>query len=335
LLKEFDHLPGGFLDARPEELKACLGGPALIHLPGRHERPLFVSVLLHGNEAVGLHTLQRLLEKYTGRELPRAVSLFVGNVEAAGVGLRRLAGQPDYNRVWPGTAEPDSPERRMMARIVEIMRQRRPFASVDLHNNTGINPHYACINVIDNRFMQLASLFSRTVVYFIRPLGVQSMAFAGLCPAVTVECGKTGQSAGVEHASEFIDACLHLSELPDRPPPAHEITLYHTVAIIKVASAYSFSFNDPEADVGFVGNLDHMNFRELAKGTRFGRLNNRLDEMPLQAWDEAGVDVANRYFAVEDDWIETRLPVMPSMLTLDERVIRQDCLGYLMERYPL
>jgi len=27
--------------------------------------------------------------------------------------------------------------------------------------------------------------------------------------------------------------------------------------------------------------------------------------------------------------------LMPSMFTLDERVIRQDCLGYLMERYPL
>jgi hypothetical protein len=26
---------------------------------------------------------------------------------------------------------------------------------------------------------------------------------------------------------------------------------------------------------------------------------------------------------------------MPSMFTLDERIIRQDCLGYLMERYPL
>jgi hypothetical protein len=25
-------------------------------------------------------------------------------------------------------------------------------------------------------------------------------------------------------------------------------------------------------------------------------------------------------------------PFMPSMFTLDERVIRQDCLGYLMER---
>ncbi len=335
MLKEYAHVPGGLLEAEPASLKECLGGPALIHLPGRREEPLFVSILLHGNETVGLHALQHLLLKYRERELPRALSLFVGNVEAAGVGLRRLAGQPDYNRVWPGTVAADSPERRMMNRIVDIMRERRPFASIDLHNNTGINPHYACINVIDNRFMQLAALFSRTVVYFIRPLGVQSMAFAPLCPAVTVECGKTGQTAGVEHAGEFVEACLHLSELADKPPAAHELDLYHTVAIIKVAGAYSFSFTDPGADIGFVGDLDHMNFRELAEGTRIGWVNEALERMPLEAWDEAGSDVADRHFTIEDNWIQTRRSVMPSMLTLDERVIRQDCLGYLMERYPL
>lgn len=336
MLKEYDYLPDGFLEADPAGLKACLGGPSLIHLEGRRPEPVFVSILLHGNESVGLHAIQHLLAKYRERErLPRALDLFVGNVDAAGVGLRRLAGQPDYNRVWPGSIEPDSPERRMMQRVVDIMRARRPFASIDLHNNTGINPHYACINVVDNRFMQLASLFSRTVVYFIRPLGVQSMAFASLCPSVTVECGKTGQTAGVEHAAEFVEACLHLSELPDRPLPAHELELYHTVAIVKVAGAYSFSFTDPGADIGFVANLDHLNFRELAQGTCIGRLNNPLDGMPLEAWDEGGSDVAQRYFAVEDNCIRTRRSVMPSMLTLDERVIRQDCLGYLMERYPL
>jgi len=30
-----------------------------------------------------------------------------------------------------------------------------------------------------------------------------------------------------------------------------------------------------------------------------------------------------------------RTPIMPSMLTVNERAIRQDCLCYLMERYPV
>jgi hypothetical protein len=54
----------------------------------------------------------------------------------------------------------------------------------------------------------------------------------------------------------------------------------------------------------------------------------------LEAWDEAGKDVAESYFERENGLLFTRLPVMPSMLTLNEEVIRQDCLCYLMERLP-
>jgi hypothetical protein len=54
----------------------------------------------------------------------------------------------------------------------------------------------------------------------------------------------------------------------------------------------------------------------------------------LEAWDEAGVDVAEHFFIRDNDNLKTRLPVMPSMLTLNAEVIRQDCLCYLMERLP-
>ena len=80
----------------------------------------------------------------------------------------------------------------MMREVVEQMRARGVFASVDIHNNTGINPHYGCVNRLEAPFLHLAALFSRIVVYFKRPLGVQSAAFAQLCPSVTVECGKPG-----------------------------------------------------------------------------------------------------------------------------------------------
>ena len=334
LLRQFDKLPDGLLSAAPGELADLLGGPSLIHMPGRREQPLFVSVLLHGNETTGFYALQALLKRYQEKESPRALSVFVGNVEAARDGLRRLAGQPDYNRVWPGSEYDDSPEKRMMAEIVAIMRERRPFASIDVHNNTGINPHYACINRIDHRFMHLGSLFSRTLVYFIRPSGVQSMAFAELCPSLTVECGKVGQSVGEEHALQFIDACLHLSEIPDHPVAPHDVDLFHTVAIVRVPRAYSFGFGDKPVDICFIDDLDHLNFRELPPGTTLAHVD-AIEGLPLEASDEQGREVAERFFRVEGNMLRTTRTMMPSMLTLDERVIRQDCLGYLMERYPL
>ncbi len=334
MLHKLETLPAEFIDAQPEQLADLLGGPTLVHLRGRREHPLFVSVLLHGNETTGLLAVQALLQRYYDRELPRSLSLFIGNVDAARDGLRRLAGQPDYNRVWPGTECQDTPEKRMMTEVFDIMRERRPFASVDVHNNTGINPHYACINRIDHRYVQLASLFSRTLVYFTRPKGVQSLAFSEICPAVTVECGKVGQVAGEQHALEFLDACLHLNELPDQPVADQDVDVFHTVAIVRVPRSYSFGFGDTSADINFIEDLDHLNFRELPAGSTLAYLNGVTD-LPLEASDEQGNEVASRYFTVKDGLLQTARPLMPSMFTLDERVIRQDCLGYLMERYPL
>jgi hypothetical protein len=166
----------------------------------------------------------------------------------------------------------------------------------------------------------------------LRPRGVQSMAMAALGPAVTLECGKVGDKHGTEHAREYLDACLHLSAIPDHPVPAHDIDLFHTVAQVKVPDGVSFGFAPAGGDIVFSPDLERLNFRELPRGTAFGRV--RWDhEIRLDVRDEQGRDVATRYFEVKDREIRLTSPVMPSMLTRDEQVIRQDCLCYLMERY--
>lgn len=329
MLAVYDHFPAGFLETPARDLHRILSGPTLIHLPGRRELPLFVSVLLHGNEDTGLRAVQALLHRY--ERLPRALSIFIGNVSAARHGARSLPGQPDYNRIWPGSDAPDSPEARMMHEIVEIMAARGVFASVDIHNNTGLNPHYSCVNRLDHRYLQLALLFSRTVVYFVRPKGVQSLAFAELCPATTLECGKASQTRALQHAVDYLDACLNLSEIPVQTVAEHDIDLFHTVAVVKVPDDVTFSFQHPAADIFFNDDLDHLNFRELPAGTALG-VTTADQTVRLVATSEHGDDVTGEYFDNAAGRLTLRKPTMPSMLTLDERVIRQDCLCYLMER---
>jgi len=333
MLTVYDHLPDGLLDLPAQDLHKTLPGPSLIHLPGRREQPLFVSVLLHGNEDTGWQAAQAVLRKYADSGLPRALSLFIGNLEAARLGQRRLDGQPDYNRVWPGAEPTDAPEWQMMRQVVDDMERRQVFASVDVHNNTGLNPHYACVNVLDTPFLHLATLFSRTVVYFIRPVGVQSAAFAKLCPSVTVECGKSGSSGSLEHAASFLDACLNLSAFPVHPVAAHDIDLFHTVATVKVPDSLSFGFGRPGQDIDFIPDLDHLNFRELERGAVIAQTL-APGRVCLEALDEEGQDVALRIFDCSGGQIRLRQRLMPAMLTRDERVIRQDCLCYLMERLP-
>lgn len=331
MLNVTDKLPDGILDLDATRLHEVLAGPTLFHLPGKLTPALFVSVLLHGNEDTGWEAVRRLLTRYVDSELPRALSLFIGNVEAAREGMRRLDGQQDFNRIWlPGS----SPEHHMTRQVLDEMRNRGVFASIDIHNNTGLNPHYACINRLEDPFFHLATLFNRTVVYFVKPEGVQSAAFADLCPAVTLECGQVGQRRGIDHAVELIDACIHLHELPGRAVAAHDIDLYHTVAIAKVPEQISFGFNDDAADICFVSDIDHMNFRELPANTVLGSVGEG-EYICLDVRNEHGEQVCDQYFDFSNGRISTRQPVMPSMLTLDARIIRQDCLCYLMERFEL
>ncbi len=336
MVQQLNALPDGLLDTESQDLNEVLGAPTLIHLPGTHEPALFLSVLMHGNETVGWDAIRSLLQARLTRfgelRLPRALSIFIGNVTAAAVGARHLPGQPDYNRVWPGSELPHTLEHAIMARVVDIMAERGLFASLDLHNNTGSNPHYACVNRIDNRFLQLATLFSRTVVYFRRPTGVQSMAMAGLCPAVTLECGKVREMHGIEHARSFIEAALHLNNIPEHAVPPQDIDLFHTVAQVKVPDDVRFSFSSGAGDLILNPGLENLNFCELPRGMAFARLLGGK-RIRLDVRDEQGLDVNDRYFCIEGSELRLRQPAMPSMLTCDETVIRQDCLCYLMERY--
>ena len=335
LLQEFEEMPLSLLDARADALHEVLGGPTLFHLRGRREPALFVCVLMHGNETSGWDAVRQVLRGFVtveGLDLPRSLSLFVGNTAAAQLGVRHLPDQPDYNRVWPGSETHGTPEHELMREVMDRMADREIFASVDLHNNTGLNPHYACVNVLEHQSLHLAALFGRTVVYFVRPRGVASMAMAALGPSVTLECGKAGQSHGVEHAADYLNACLHLSEIPQHAVASHDIDLYHTVAVVRVPPDVPFSFGEHGGAISFPRDLDRMNFRELPVGSLIAECDTG-GEQPLDVRDEQDRQVAADYFDLEEGRLVTRVPVMPSMLTCNPEVIRQDCLCYLMERY--
>ena len=330
-LQQIDTYPEALLNCEARDLYTLFPQPTLLHLSGKKPQPLFISVLLHGNETTGFLAVQRLLNQYTQQDLPRSLSIFFGNTRAAALGLRRLDAQPDYNRIWPGTDFASCPETLLASQIVDIMRAKNVFASIDVHNNTGLNPHYACINKLDDRYLQLANLFGRLVVYFLRPLGVQSAAFAELCPAVTLECGRPGQQYGVDHAYAYLKDCIHITELATHPAHSQDIDLFHTTAQVKIKNGHSFSFSDRGADLFFDGEIERMNFTEISAGTCLGFVQ-QDSSMPLCATDEHGLDVTEYFFKIEQQQLQIRRKTMPSMLTLDERVIRQDCLCYLMER---
>ncbi|MDH5409619.1 MAG: peptidase M14, partial [Gammaproteobacteria bacterium] len=105
--------------------------------------------------------------------------------------------------------------------------------------------------------------------------------------------------------------------------------------IVKVPSHIKIGLEGELADICLPEELDHLNFRELVPGTVLCHVGNDATDVSLFATNEQGEDVSERYFEIHDATIRTRIPVMPSMLTLNTDIIRQDCLCYLMERYDL
>ena len=328
-LARFDHFPNMLLGVPASDLWRYLPGPSLFHVRGRQAEPLFVTVLLHGNEDTGWRAVQAVLGERRGAMLPRSLLLFVGNIAAAKANVRTLPGQDDYNRSWPGTPHPDTPVAGLMQEIVKAVRRHAPFASIDIHNNSGHNPHYACVSSLEEAHFHLAGLFGRTVVYFTRPLGVQSAALAPICPAVTVECGRADAATGVAHAAEFLTAALALQRFPDHPVPAGDLDLMKTFAIIKVPPDASFSYDGSESDFRFRADLDQLNFSELEPGTSFGLVggDRHLDVVPGGEFT-----TPEPYFEYSHGEIRLAQRAIPAMLTLDPHAVRLDSLGYLMHR---
>lgn len=326
MLNEMNHIPDAFLETKAEDLHEILKAPTLFHLEGINPQPLFICTLLHGDETTGLYAMQRLLKKYRNKPLPRAISLFIGNIAAARENQRSLDTQDDYNRIWPGSHHSDSPEKDMMQIVTNIMQKKKPFASIDIHNNTGKNPHYGCINILNPHGLVLVSAFSDIAVYFTDPKGVQSSAFSDFCPSVVLECGQASDRSGEEHALSYIEKILQMDSLS--AGDSDNLMLYHTIARVTVPK--TVSIGDGTKDICLNPQLEEKNFHQILPGTEFASVNSAKDKLIIVN-SESHEDITDEYMEVKDNRILFKKPITLSMFTTSERAIRQDCACYLME----
>ena len=171
------------------------------------------------------------------------------------------------------------------------IRDRPLFAAVDVHNNNGTNPHYACMTDVTQDNQHLAAMFNHIGLYFRRPKGVSTMAFNGKNPAITIECARPGDEAGIEHGFEMLDALLHIDHIPDRPVAPHDLQLVRSLATLNIPDDVSFDFNlSAQADLTFEAGFDRMNFTEIKTTDVFAHT--RVAK-PLTITDQHGEDVTD------------------------------------------
>ena len=329
-LKIHSQIPPGLLDCEARELDAHLGGPTLIDLAGETSPGLLVAVLLHGNETSSWDGLRRYLK--ANSRLKRDLTIFIGNTAAAAENMRVLPTQPDFNRIWRNPEEGIGAT--LATAVHEAIDGRQFFAAIDLHNNTGHNPHYSVITDFDPHNLGLAYLFSDKAVFMEEPDTVLVRIFAGRCPAVALEVGPVGDPQCAERVVDYLSRCMELDEVPEATPRA--FSLFRTRARVHVVEDVPFRFEGDEdhadaAPLVLTGGVEAVNFHELGRGSQFGTSSLEVEKV-LRVLDVNHRDVTGMYFERHGSAIVLRQSVVPAMYTTDPYVVRQDCLCYLMER---
>ena len=335
MIKILNQLPENILNLEANQLHQCVDNHTILKLEGKIQRPLFISILQHGDETTGWDALKVFLKNHLDR-LPRSLCIYFGNIEAAAQNLRQLDGQVDFNRCWPGRHNRQDDTVKIMAEVTETVKALNPFASVDIHNNSGRNPHYSGINSLNGDFVNLASLFADTMIHFTSPDGIQSGAFAAFCPSVTIECGQSGTADGIEQTVTFLENLIHLPNLHQVPGIAEHRDVMNIFATVKIKPKHPFAVGQHKDNAQFVipHDLDAHNFHMLEPGVSFGQLHKNPDlqapSMPFMVSDQLGHDITDQYFEIAGDQVVLKHAVMPAMITQSERAIKLDCLCYLM-----
>ena len=304
-LRFADRLPATIAALTAPELAAALGGPTLFDLRQPGQPPLFVSVLLHGNEPSGWDALRQLRD-----ELERASALiFVGNVDAARAGLRTLPGRPDFNRIWEGG---DAPETAIAEQVVAFAKAAEPRLAIDIHNNTGRNPPYAVLARADRPTLATARAFASKALLATQPKGVQTRRFAQFCTAVTIEVGMPDEPESTARTLAFLRRLLADERTPNDNPSS--LRLFETVARVTAGDG-----------LAVVPSMQCFNFRTAPAGATLAASGE------LSAWASDGTRVNDDYLRVKRGATVLAKPMAIGMYTADIAAAQSDCLCYLLE----
>lgn len=333
-----DGLPDDLLDADDREILRALGQPTLIRVPGTGQQPpRAISAMLHGDEITGLQAALKILRRR--HTYPFELYVLLGNVPAAlagdGFAHRYLDDQEDFNRVW-GVDGADTPLRAAASEILDRLRTVGLESLVDVHNNTGDNPFYAILTRDRPEVVNLATLFTTTLLRWDFRANTLMEALEEDCAAIAVECGLPGRPESLAFAVDALRR--YLGEPPlvtDRIVRDHDLLGRLRKVVVVPGTRFRFGGSPGgEVDLALDAEADVHNFVEMPAGHRLGRVHvedGRTPAMPLRATDTRGRDVTAEHFCIEGDALVTRTATTPVMMTRTVEAARKDCLFYLAD----
>jgi hypothetical protein len=196
-----------WLPAGPHRLRARAAGPS--RRPGADPRagpsepPVFVSVLLHGNETSGWEGVRRLLTRRRRCHAAAQPDSVHRQRRAAAAGVRTLPHQQDYNRIWRGA---QGPRARWRARCLPSSRgadavcgggpaqQHRPEPPLRRGHRSAARQSGARLPVRRQGRVRARAGHGADA------------RLAGRCPAMTLELGPIGDPRCDDRAFDYVGA---------------------------------------------------------------------------------------------------------------------------------
>jgi hypothetical protein len=270
------------------------------------------SNVLHGNETSGWAALRQYLsDNPTPR---RSLIIFLGNLAAAAESVRSLPGQVDYNRIWKGAS---GYEGELVAELMAHLQAAKLFAALDIHNNTGRNPHYGVLTSITPQSMGLAYLFSDTAVYMEEPDTVITLAAQTLCPATAIEAGPVGDRQSDLRTFDLLERYMNLDEIPLQARSS--LRLHRALARVHVMDNIEFDFADEmdsarlaTDDLILTAGMEAVNFHAVPAGTEFAFTRRPLSHT-LRVLDPSHRDVTDDFLTEVHGDVSLRRNVIPAM----------------------
>lgn len=323
-----------FLSTDVSQLKKAFGETGILEIKGQLDPPLFISILQHGNEHTGYTALKDFLKKNLNRQglLPRGIHLFLGNLEAAAAGLRRLPQGLDYNRLW-GEQDGRGDTYHLIQAVKDYILTKPHLAAIDIHNNTGRNPPYGCISHSRMENQLLASRFASRCLYFEEPSTAQTPSLQGELPAITLECGQSNEPYGLAAVARLLASLMKPEPFFHNGPFVSACVYYKNVARILLAEGARVGFSDinhppQHHDVIFPDHFEEFNFQYLPRHFPLARLGAKGAGCLTGEVYEPGL---GELLYEQDGMVRLNSPLIPIMLTTDPVILSQDCVGYFLK----
>ena len=304
------------LNVEAHELHRFLSGSTVFDLRQEGVKPFFVSTLLHGNETSGWDAVRRFIADHSDASFV----LFIGNVHAAAQNMRHLPHEVDFNRIWQ--------QQPWQTYLSDLLQTYKPWCGIDIHNNSGPNPHYSVVTDVRRKTLALATLFSNKVIFTDHTLDILAHGVSSHCPALTIETGTVDDPASERRAYAFLERLNTIGRVPDALQCEPET--YATVGIVKVAHQNGGIDNFPV----FEPSLKHKSFKTLPAGSPF--INCLPTDWQVNVLDPAhDRDLTLDFLEFRDRGAILKRDVVMSMFTHKPLLAIQDCVCYFLKATSL